>query len=118
MENEQDVFKHYLKEKKPVSQLRRQPKFWSIVIVMLVGAFLAFQFFLTSVKNLSTEELKASIDIVWHEARWVNKDVSPYGVTIVPSIVLKIKNIGTKPLKYVKFIGIFLFEENNKQLSD
>ncbi len=118
MENEQDVFKYYLKEKKTFSQLIRQPKFWLIVVVMLVGAFLAFQFFLTSIKNLSTEELKASIDIVWHEARWVNKDVSPYGVTIVPSIVLKIKNIGTKPLKYVKFIGIFLFEENNKQLSD
>lgn len=118
MENEQDVFDHYLKKKKTFSQLIKQPKFWSILIVAIVGIYLIFQFFLTSARSLSTQELKASIEIVWHETSWVNKEVTPYGVTIVPSITLKIKNIGTKPLKYVKFIGIFLFEENEKQLSD
>jgi hypothetical protein len=118
MENEQDVFNHYLKKKKTFSQLIKQPKFWSLFIVIVVGIYLVFQFFLTSARSLSTEELKESIEIVWHKTNWVNKEVTPYGVTIVPSIVLKIKNIGTKPLKYVKFIGIFLFEENEQQLSD
>ena len=118
MENEQNVFNHYLKKKKTLSQVVRQPKFWSILIVIIVGMYLLFQFFLTNARSLSTKELKESIEIVWHQTSWVNKDVTPYGVTIVPSIVLKIKNVGTKPLKYVKFIGIFLFEENEQQLSD
>jgi hypothetical protein len=118
MDNEQDVFDQYLKKKKNLSQLIRQPKFWSILVVIIIGLALIIQFFLTSARSLSTEELKASIEIVKQETRWVNKEVTPYGVTIVPSITLKIKNIGTKPLRYVKFIGIFLFEENEQQLSD
>lgn len=113
-----DVFKGYLKEKKSLSEKIKQPKFWAILIVILVGIFLALQFYLSSVRSLGTEELKNSIELLDVNTQWVNKDVTPYGVTIVPSITFRVKNTGTKPLKYVKFIGIFLYEENDKEFTD
>ena len=113
-----DVFSGYLKEKKKFSEIIKQPKFWTILIVILAGIFLAVQFYLSSVRSLSTEEIKASIELQDLNTRWVNKEVTPYGVTIVPSVTFKVKNIGTKPMKYVKFIGIFLYEESDKEFTD
>ncbi len=118
MDDQNDVFSSYLKEKKKFSEIIKQPKFWTILVVILVGIFLALQFYLSSVRSLSTEELRNSIEMVEYDTQWVNKEVTPYGVTIVPSITIKIKNIGSKHLKYVKFIGIFLYEENDREFTD
>lgn len=117
-ENHNDVFKQYLKEKISFKNRLKQPKFWTILVVILAGVFLAVQFYLINVKSLSSKELKDAIEIVWSDSKWVNKEVSPYGVTIVPSFTFKVKNRGTKPLQYVKFIGIFNFEESDQQFTD
>ncbi|MCK4836550.1 MAG: hypothetical protein KAT17_07925, partial [Candidatus Aminicenantes bacterium] len=84
MDDQNDVFSSYLKEKKKFSEIIKQPKFWTILVVILVGIFLALQFYLSSVRSLSTEELRNSIEMVEYDTQWVNKEVTPYGVTIVP----------------------------------
>lgn len=117
-ENNDGVFNQYLKEKISFKDRLKQPKFWAILVVVLVGIFLAFQYYLINVKSLSSQELKDAIEIVWSDSKWVNKEVSPYGVTIVPSFTFKIKNRGTKNLQYVKFIGIFNFQETDQQFTD
>jgi hypothetical protein len=117
-ENNNDVFEQYLKPKSSLKERLKQPKFWTILVVVLAGIFLAVQYYLINVKSLSSQELKDSIEIVWSESKWVNKEVSPYGVTIVPSFTFKIKNKGPKSMQYVKFIGIFSFEDSGQQFSD
>jgi len=60
------------------------------------------------------EQLK----IVSQNSIWVNKKISPYEVTIVPSITIKIKNIGKKPLKNVQYSGDFLYKDGGGLLGD
>ena len=118
MEEKKDFFKDYVKEKKSFSERIKEPKFWTVLVVAAAGIFLAIQYIVSSSQSLSVEELKASFEIVSIDSIWVNKEVTPYGVTIVPSITLRVKNIGEKSLRHVKFVGIFSFAENGEQMSD
>jgi len=118
MENNDPIFDEYLKKRKTITELLKTPRFWTVLVGISAALFLAFQYFLTVRQSLSVEELKASIDVLSTESMWVNKEVTPYGVTIVPAIRLKVRNIGEKPLRHVKFVGIFSFQENGEQMSD
>jgi len=97
----------------------KKPKFWAIVLTLLLGVILAAIFYKTVIQvSMSTEEVGRSIQIVWQDSQWVDKKVRPDEVTIVPAITFKVKNVGQKPLQYVYFIGIFFFAESKENLSD
>lgn len=118
MNDKNDIFKQYIKEKRTFSNFWKQPKFWPVLVLVIAGLFLIIQLYLSNLRTLSAEELKKSIQITWNESKWVNKEVNPYGVTIVPSISIKIKNVGKKAIRNIKFVGVFEFEESGDQLSD
>jgi hypothetical protein len=119
MSENETLFKDYLGEKKSVSERMKQPKTWLIIFLILVGIVMAWVFYKSVVLGtMSPEEVSGSIELVWQDTRWVEKEVTPYETTVVPSITFKIKNTGQRPLEYVQFEGIFEIEETGKVLSD
>jgi hypothetical protein len=110
-----DLFKG-ITEKVP---FYRQTKFWASVLMIAVGVALIFLFYKTVIQDTMTDkEVAASIQIVWHDSIWVDKKVRPDEATIVPAFRFKIKNTGNRPLQYVGFNCIFLFEETGENLTD
>ncbi|MCP5106399.1 MAG: hypothetical protein GY950_23640, partial [bacterium] len=68
------------------------------------------------VDTMGAEEVSGAIDVVWQDTGWVTKKVTPYEVTVVPTVTFKIKNTGKRPLEYVNFEGIFRIEETGNEL--
>jgi hypothetical protein len=90
-----------------------------MLVVAVAGVILALIFSRSVVKNTwSAEEISRSIQIVWHESKWVDKRAKPGEAVIVPSITFRVKNVGTRSLQYVDFQGIFAFVEGGENLSD
>ena len=94
----------------------RQTKFWLMLVVAVAGVILALIFSRSVIKDTwSAEEISRSIQIVWHESKWVDKRAKPGEAVIVPSITFRVKNTGTRPLQYVDFQCIFAFVEGGRE---
>jgi len=97
----------------------RRTKFWASLLIFFVGLALVLLFYKTVIQDtMSDEEVAKSIQIVWHDSIWVDKKVRPDEAVIVPAIRFKIKNTGRRPLQYVGFNCIFIFEDNGENLTD
>lgn len=97
----------------------KQPKFWASLITIVIGLILILVFYKTVIKEtMSDQEVAKSIQIVWHDSFWVDKKSKPDEAIIVPSFSFKIKNTGSRPLQYVNFNCIFIFEESGENLTD
>lgn len=97
----------------------RNAKFWASVLLLIVGLALILLFYKTVIQDtMSDKEVAKSIQIVWHDSIWVDKKVRPDEATIVPAFTFKIKNTGSRPLQYVGFNCIFIFEESGENLTD
>lgn len=94
-------------------------KSWVLIFTIILAAVLAVLFYNSVIVGIkSGDEIKSSIEIVWHETKWVEKDSGPQEVKIVPAISLKIKNTGDEPLQYVDLQAVFDFEETGQNHSD
>ena len=117
MSESETIFKEYLNEEKGFSHFIKQPKSWMIMFCVVVGIILLGVFIKTVIMDTMTpEEVTKSIEVVWQDTKWLDKDVTPNEVTVVPSIRFKVKNVGPKPLEYVNFEGVFRIEETDKEL--
>ncbi len=97
----------------------RRTKFWASVLLCVIAIVLVVVFYKTVIQDTMTDkEVAESIQIVWHDSIWVDKKVRPDEATIVPAIRFKIKNTGRRPLQYVGFNCIFVFEESGENLTD
>ncbi len=115
MSENNDLFKG-ITEKIP---FYKRTKFWASVLLLVCGLVLIQLFYKTVIQDTWTEkEVTESIQIVWHDSIWVDKKVRPDEATIVPSFTFKIKNTGRRPLQYVGFNCIFIFEESGENLTD
>ncbi len=99
-----------------MKNIQTQIAIWGIVALVLLPAFMSTG----CAKGISSEELKASIELVDVETSWEKKYYQPWPpkLILVPSISFKVKNIGADPLKYVYFNGIFKFEGDKENLGD
>lgn len=90
----------------------------AIIVVAIVLAFILQKTGL--MKTVSPEELKASIEIMDIETKWVDKYYQPWPpkLTLVPAISFKVKNITDKPLKYINFNANFRFQDDFENLGD
>jgi len=115
-----NLFEEYLEKKEGgVSGFFKNPKSWITLISVVVGIILAVLFFISTVLGgMSGEEVKNSVKIVSYDTKWVDKKITPQEVKIVPSISLKIKNIGQRPLQYMDIEAVFEFEESGAVFSD
>jgi len=66
------------------------------------------------------KELKAALQVVDMETRWVSKEYRawPPKLVLVPAISFRIKNTSTKPLTYINFNAIFKFKADEENLGD
>jgi len=97
----------------------KQTKFWAAAVLFALGLALILVFYKTVIQDtMSAKEVAESVQIVWHDSIWVDKKVRPDEATIVPAFTFKIKNTGRRPLQYVSFNCIFIFEESGENLTD
>jgi len=71
-------------------------------------------------KTMSSEELKASIEVLDYTSTWVAKYYQPWPerLILVPQISFRIKNIGPKPLNYINFNAVYNFKGDPENLGD
>lgn len=117
---EEKLFEKYMeKEGGGVSGFFKNPKSWVILTSIVAAVILLVIFYdMVIVGGMSSEDVRSSIEIVWHDSKWVDKKVTPQEVTIVPSISIKVKNIGQRPLHYVDFLAVFAYEESGTVFGD
>jgi hypothetical protein len=86
---------------------------------LLISVVLA-SLLLPSCKGVSSEELKASLEIVEVSSKWVAKTYQPWPpkLTLVPTITFRAKNVSNKPLNYLNFNAIFRFRDDQENLGD
>lgn len=92
-----------------------------ILVVIIITAVLGFILYKAGLmKTVSPEELKASIEILDVETKWVSKYYQPWPpkLTLVPAISFKVKNITDKPLQYINFNANFRFKDDYENLGD
>jgi hypothetical protein len=66
--------------------------------------------FVPACKTITDEELKAAIQIEILDTKWVEKEYKTWPkpkLVVVPSVILRFKNLSDKPMRYVKFNGVF-----------
>jgi hypothetical protein len=115
MSENNDLFKE-ITERTPFF---KQTKFWASLLLVIIGLVLILLFYKTVIQDTMTDkEIARSIQIVWHDSIWVDKKVRPDEAIIVPAIAFKIKNTGSRPLQYVGFNCIFIFEDSGENLTD
>lgn len=119
MNENENIFKDYLGEKKSFSDFFRQPKSWLLLFsIVLAIIFVVLFYKYVILDTMGAKELAESIKVVDYDTKWVEKESTADEVKIVPSITFKIKNTGKRPLEYVTFEGVFEIEESGKVLSD
>jgi hypothetical protein len=69
---------------------------------------------------MSPEVLKASVEIVEVNSKWVAKSYQPWPpkLILVPTISFRVKNISDKPLNYLNFNAIFKVKDDRENLGD
>lgn len=68
----------------------------------------------------TTEELKASIEIIEVGTKWVKKSYQPWPpkLILVPAITFRVKNLTDKTMRYLSFTATFRFHDESKNLGD
>jgi len=71
-------------------------------------------------KTMSSDELKASIEVVDYSSAWVSKYYQPWPprLILVPQISFRVKNVGAKPLTYVNFNAVYNFKGDPENFGD
>ncbi len=107
-------------EKKPggVSGFFKNPKSWVIVIMAAAALILAVAYIINLSAGMTAKEVKNSIEVAEYDTLWVDKEITPQEVKIVPAIRFKIKNTGRRPLQFVDIEAVFSFVETGNVHSD
>ena len=71
-------------------------------------------------KTMSSDELKASIEVVDYSSAWVSKYYQPWPprLILVPQISFRVKNVSAKPLTYVNFNAVYNFMGDPENFGD
>lgn len=92
-------------------------------IIFVIAAALVLALILTKSglwQTMSSEELKASLEIVDIETKWAEKYYQPWPpkLILVPAISFRVKNLKDKPLRYINFNANFRFRDDYENLGD
>jgi hypothetical protein len=71
-------------------------------------------------KTMSSDELKASVEVTDYSSAWVSKYYQPWPerLILVPQISFRIKNISARPLTYVNFNAVYNFKGDPENFGD
>ena len=86
----------------------------------LMISVLALSLLPACVRSMSPEELKAAVEVLDVQTKWVSKAYQPWPpkLVLVPVISFRIKNHSSKPLNYVNFNALFKFRDDQENLGD
>lgn len=92
----------------------------STFLIILGSAALIIFFSSSCIKSMSPDELKASLEVVNVDTKWVAKTYQPWPpkLILVPVFSFQVKNISDKPLNYMNFNAIFKFKDENENFGD
>ncbi|MFB0565271.1 MAG: hypothetical protein ACETWK_06270 [Candidatus Aminicenantaceae bacterium] len=96
-------------------------KWLFILVIIVIALILAFILQKSGcIKTMSSEELKASIEIVDVDTKWVSKYYQPWPprLILVPAFTFRVKNISEEPLRYINFNANFRFKADYENLGD
>lgn len=118
--NDENIFEKYLdNQEKGFSGFFKKSKSWVLIIAIVTAIVLVIAYYkIAIVGGMSAAEVKNSIRIVSNDSIWVDKAITSQGVTIVPSVIIKVQNIGKRPLQYVDFQAVFIFDEAQSPFDD
>lgn len=87
---------------------------------ILSAGILIFSFAAACTTAPSADEIKAAMEIVDVETKWVSKAYHPWPpkLILVPVISFRVKNVSGKPLTYINFNAIFKIQDMNENLGD
>ena len=113
------LFEEYLeKEEAGKPGFFKKTRSWVILVSVVVGIILAVVFYKSIAAGMTGTEVKKSTAIAWYDTTWVDKEVTPQEVKIVPAVRLKIKNVGQRPLQYMDIEAVFHVVESGEVHSD
>ena len=96
-------------------------KYSAVILIIVVVAAIFFLLYRAGLmRTVSTKELRASIELLDIETKWVDKLYQPWPpkLTLVPAISFRVKNITDKPLRYINFNANFRFQDDYENLGD
>ena len=91
-----------------------------VVIILILTAFILTFTQTGCEKSPSSAELKASIELLDVETKWVKKYYQPWPprLILVPAISFRAKNLTEKTIRYLNFNAIFRFSDESENLGD
>ncbi len=116
--SQRQMFADCIEEKKGFVGFLKQPTLWVVVLTLVVAGSVYTLLSHNSPEMMSPGEVEESLQVVWQDSRWVDKEVTSTEVKIVPIISFKIKNVGPRPLSHINVIGVFSLEEDGQQLGE
>ena len=95
-------------------------KLASLLVIPVLALIILLHSNCGMLETMSAEELKASIEIVDVETKWMSKYYQPWPpkLILVPVISFRVKNISKKPLRYINFNANFRFRADHENLGD
>ncbi len=102
---------------------RFSSKFWlrTVLLLVFVALVVFFKFGIYD-KAFSRNELQRSIEIFSISSQWAvkpqNDDPDFKGVTLVPEISFRLRNVGRRQLRHVFLLGVFRFMTTGKFIGE
>jgi hypothetical protein len=96
-------------EKKARKETIKRRIFFSILLVIFAIVVISLM-----KSSMNVEDVYKSLKIVSYRTQWVDKEVTPFEISLVPAIWIKLENIGTKDVQYLQLNGRFEFCDTQK----
>jgi hypothetical protein len=105
-----------LKNETKETEMKKAPVVKILIITIFISAFIQTG----CQKAPSAEELKASMEIVDVETKWVKKYYQPWPakLTLVPAISFRVKNLTEEAIRHISFEAVFRFMDDTKTLGE
>lgn len=106
----ENIFKNLEEEH---DKSRRESRKRGIFIFILIVIFVVLAFLLIQ-SSMSREDVQKALKIVSTKTRWVDKKITPFEVSIVPAIWIKLENVSDRDIQYLQLNGRFEFIDSGK----
>jgi len=105
-----NIFKNLEEESKKSHRESLKRKIFGLILVVI---FAVITFFLIR-SSMSREEVQNALEVVSTKTRWIDKKITPFEVSIVPAIWIKLKNVSDQDIRYLHLNGRFEFTDSGK----
>ena len=105
MKKNENIFEKLEEEEKKA----KKSSLFRVVFFLILFVIFIFIVYKVATASMGNEEVKNSLEVVSYRTQWVDKEVTPFEVSVVPAIWIKIKNVGERDIQYLQLNGRFEF---------